>query len=91
MLASASATCADVPSQIIVWDLKQMASHKVLTYHDNNVICLAYSRDDRFLLSLGETLTIVSTWFVNMLGDAYRPLSVLHVDDLLSTGSVIEI
>ena len=53
MLATASAVCGSVSSQIIVWDLKQMICHKTLTYHDYDIICLAYSRDDRFLLSLG--------------------------------------
>lgn len=54
VLASASGPSGLSNSQICLWDLKAMTRTKTLSYHEHDVVCLAYSRDDRFLVSMGE-------------------------------------
>ena len=41
-------------SQICIWDLQEHTCKKVLGYHEFDVVCLAFSRDDRFLISVGK-------------------------------------
>ena len=53
VLASASGAFNLSVSQICVWDLEAMTCKKVLTHHQHDVVGLAYSRDDRFLISVG--------------------------------------
>ncbi|XP_013393033.1 WD repeat-containing protein 90-like [Lingula anatina] len=54
VLASASGGAGLTQSQICLWDLQQMVCHKVLSHHEQEVVCMAYSRDDRFLISVGD-------------------------------------
>lgn len=54
MLASASGPSDTVASQILLWNLPDGVCQKVLTHHEHEVVCLAYSRDDRFLVSVGD-------------------------------------
>ncbi len=55
ILASASGPFgSQSQSQICLWDMQAMACKKVLYHHDYDVVCLAYSRDDRFLISVGK-------------------------------------
>ena len=53
VLASASGPCGATVGQICVWDLQQMTCKEVLQHHKFDVVRLAYSRDDRFLISMG--------------------------------------
>jgi len=53
MLASASGPHGLSVSQICIWDLEQMVLKKTLTHHQFDIVCLAYARDDRFLISVG--------------------------------------
>ncbi|BFZ03507.1 hypothetical protein BsWGS_06545 [Bradybaena similaris] len=53
-LASASPAFEDTPCQICVWDTQTKSCKKVLLKHKFSVQCLAYSRDDRFLVSVGD-------------------------------------
>ena len=53
VLASASGTFGTSPSQICLWDMKEMTCKKVLSQHEYDIVKLSYSRDDRFLLSVG--------------------------------------
>ena len=53
VLASASGPCGANVGQICVWDLQQMTCKEVLQHHKFDVVRLAYSRDDRFLISMG--------------------------------------
>ena len=54
VLASASGAHKLSTSQVILWDLQTMSCKKVLKHHSHDIVCLAYSRDDRFLISVGE-------------------------------------
>ena len=54
VLASASGPCGANASQICIWDLQQMTCKEVLQQHKFDIVRLAYSRDDRFLLSMGK-------------------------------------
>ncbi|RMX43573.1 hypothetical protein pdam_00010827, partial [Pocillopora damicornis] len=54
MLASASGPSDTVASQILLWNLPDGVCQKVLTHHEHEIVCLAYSRDDRFLVSVGD-------------------------------------
>ena len=54
VLASASGSFGLSGSQICIWDLQQLVCKKVLSHHEFDVVCLAYSRDDKFLVSVGE-------------------------------------
>lgn len=64
-LASASGSFGISPSQICIWDLQQQVCKKVLSHHEHNVVCLDFSRDDRFLISVGDyqdcTIVVWST------------------------------
>jgi len=53
MLASASGPHGLSVSQICIWDLEQMVLKRTLTHHQFDIVCLAYARDDRFLISVG--------------------------------------
>ena len=55
VLASASASCGLSPSQLCLWDMQNKSCIKVLTHHEHDVVSLAYSRDDRFLISVGKS------------------------------------
>lgn len=64
-LASASGSFGISPSQICIWDLQQQVCRKVLSHHEHNIVCLDFSRDDRFLISVGDyqdcTIVVWST------------------------------
>ncbi|CAG5134842.1 unnamed protein product, partial [Candidula unifasciata] len=51
-LTSASPAFGDTPCQICVWDTQTKSCKRVLLQHKFSVQCLAYSRDDRFLISV---------------------------------------
>ncbi|XP_048238655.1 WD repeat-containing protein 90-like isoform X1 [Haliotis rufescens] len=54
MLVSASGSCGLSNSQLCFWDVQQQVCRKVINHHEQDVVCLAYSRDDRFLISVGD-------------------------------------
>jgi len=54
VLASASGPADAGASQICLWNIQDGICKKVLSYHEYEVVCLAYSRDDRFLVSVGD-------------------------------------
>ncbi|XP_071943850.1 WD repeat-containing protein 90-like [Antedon mediterranea] len=54
LLASASGASGLTSSQICLWDVQGAVCKKVLSYHEYDIVCLAFSRDDRFLLSVGD-------------------------------------
>ena len=54
VMASASSKCGLIRSQICLWDLSDMVCKHTLTHHEHNIVALSYSRDDRFLISLGQ-------------------------------------
>lgn len=54
MLASVSGTFEQSACQLCVWDLPQLVCKRSLTPKHCEVVSLAYSRDDRFLLSVGQ-------------------------------------
>jgi WD40 repeat protein len=54
VLASASGSHGLTTSQICLWDVQAALCTKVLSYHEHDIVCLAYSRDDRFLVSVGK-------------------------------------
>ncbi|KAL8597433.1 hypothetical protein ACOMHN_050931 [Nucella lapillus] len=55
VLASASGSFGESsPCQVCVWDLASHTCRKTFTYHHHQVVCMAYSRDDRFLLTVGD-------------------------------------
>nr|XP_006813552.1 PREDICTED: WD repeat-containing protein 90-like [Saccoglossus kowalevskii] len=54
VLASASGAQGLTSSQICLWDVQAGLCKKVLSYHEYDVVCLAFSRDDRFLISVGD-------------------------------------
>ena len=58
MLASASGSFGISSSQICLWSLEDMYCAKVLVHHEFDVVCMAYSRDDRFLVSVGGSLLL---------------------------------
>ncbi|XP_033117799.1 WD repeat-containing protein 90-like isoform X4 [Anneissia japonica] len=53
-LASASGASGLTSSQICLWEVQGAVCKKVLSYHDHDIVCLAFSRDDRFLISVGD-------------------------------------
>ncbi|KAL3876292.1 hypothetical protein ACJMK2_034157, partial [Sinanodonta woodiana] len=65
VLASASGSFGMTGSQICIWDIHQLVCRKVLNHHEYDVVCLTYSRDDRFLISVGDfrdpTIVVWST------------------------------
>uniref|UniRef100_A0A672FSF8 WD repeat domain 90 n=1 Tax=Salarias fasciatus TaxID=181472 RepID=A0A672FSF8_SALFA len=52
-LASAAGGSNGNKSLICIWDVQNGTSRKTISYHRGAVQCLAFSRDDRFLLSVG--------------------------------------
>ncbi|XP_053384270.1 WD repeat-containing protein 90-like isoform X2 [Mercenaria mercenaria] len=64
-LASASGSFEMSGSQICIWDLQSLVCKKVLSHHEFDIVCLAFSRDDKFLVSVGDyrdcTIVIWST------------------------------
>ncbi|XP_077979468.1 WD repeat-containing protein 90-like [Glandiceps talaboti] len=54
VVASASGGHGLTASQICLWDVQAGICKKVLSYHEYDVVCLAFSRDDRFLVSVGD-------------------------------------
>ena len=48
----ASATVSG--GEILIWDLASLACRGQLRFHDDTISNLAYSRDDRFLASVGR-------------------------------------
>ena len=63
MLASASGPHGLSVSQICIWDLEHMVLKRTLTHHQFDIVCLAYARDDRFLISVGMFSMLVNeTW-----------------------------
>ncbi|KAK2180206.1 hypothetical protein NP493_453g01010 [Ridgeia piscesae] len=71
MLASASGSFGISSSQICLWCLEDMYCAKVLVHHEFDVVCMAYSRDDRFLVSVGDyrdcTIAVWSTHTYDLL------------------------
>ncbi|KAF6029854.1 WDR90 [Bugula neritina] len=55
-MVSASGSSADssTGSQICFWDLSSMTCRKVITEHEGSIVSMAYSRDDRFLVTVGD-------------------------------------
>ncbi|XP_029954629.1 WD repeat-containing protein 90 [Salarias fasciatus] len=53
-LASAAGGSNGNKSLICIWDVQNGTSRKTISYHRGAVQCLAFSRDDRFLLSVGD-------------------------------------
>ncbi|XP_072312187.1 WD repeat-containing protein 90 [Eucyclogobius newberryi] len=43
-----------IQSQICIWDVQSGACRKSISHHKGAVQCLAFSRDDRFFLSVGD-------------------------------------
>ncbi|XP_022092508.1 WD repeat-containing protein 90-like isoform X1 [Acanthaster planci] len=86
VLASASGANGLAASQICLWDVQGALCKKVLSYHEHDVICLAYSRDDRFLVSVGDyrdcTLVVWSTHDYSLLAASKtaRPIHALAWD-----------
>ncbi|ESO96709.1 hypothetical protein LOTGIDRAFT_147184, partial [Lottia gigantea] len=55
VIASASGGYEGVsPSQICIWDIKDGICKKTLSHHEYDIVCMTYSRDDRFLVSVGD-------------------------------------
>ncbi|XP_068672849.1 WD repeat-containing protein 90-like isoform X2 [Montipora foliosa] len=54
ILASASGPSDNGGSQICLWNIQSGICKKVLHHHENEIVCLAYARDDRFLVSVGD-------------------------------------
>ena len=54
VLASASGSFGLSASQICLWDLQTRTCKKVMTHHEHDIVALAFSRDDRFLVSIGK-------------------------------------
>jgi len=58
ILASASSCCGPVKSEIRLWDLTERVCKRTLSYHEHDIVALSYSRDDRFLISMGKYVYI---------------------------------
>ncbi|XP_070810969.1 WD repeat-containing protein 90 [Pituophis catenifer annectens] len=55
VLASASAQGGgDLRCQICIWNVQNRTCEKILFHHENQVQAMAYSQDDRFLVTLGD-------------------------------------
>lgn len=54
MLASASRGFPGNKSEILVWDLVNMNCLGSLNFHENNITSLAFSADNRYLVSVGD-------------------------------------
>ena len=57
-LASACGGHDNHKGEIKIWKIKSCKCRKTLLFHAHQIICLAHSRDDRFLISLGEVMTV---------------------------------
>ena len=55
-LASASGAYELSQPQICIWDLQTLTCKKMLTHHNYDIVSLAYSRDDRYLISVGMSM-----------------------------------
>ncbi|XP_074646351.1 WD repeat-containing protein 90-like [Tubulanus polymorphus] len=53
-MASACGPQSDTPSAIFLWDLISMECTAVLSHHKTDIVCMDYSRDDRFLISVSD-------------------------------------
>ncbi|KAL7979088.1 hypothetical protein Chor_015112 [Crotalus horridus] len=64
VLASASGQDGgDLRCQICIWNVQNRTCEKVLFHHDNQVQAMAYSQDDRFLVTLGDYVDrVVALW-----------------------------
>lgn len=51
ILASASASNGLVQSKICLWDTSTLTCRASLKHHDHDIVDLAYSRDDRYLVT----------------------------------------
>ena len=51
---SGGAVTAPVQSHVMLWSLQQMTCKKLLRHDCRQITCLAFSRDDRFLVALSE-------------------------------------
>ncbi|XP_071478368.1 WD repeat-containing protein 90-like [Diadema antillarum] len=54
VLASASGSSGLASSQICLWDLQGGICLKTLSYHEHGIVAMEFSRDDRFLVSVGD-------------------------------------
>ncbi|XP_074519833.1 WD repeat-containing protein 90 [Halichoeres trimaculatus] len=54
MMASGSGDSDGTRSLICIWDIQNGTCHKTISYHRGAVQSLAFSRDDHFLLSVGD-------------------------------------
>lgn len=54
ILACAACENGLVNSEIGLWDVKAGECRALLKHHEHNVVAMAYSRDDRFLISIGD-------------------------------------
>jgi len=55
-LASACGGWDNYKGEIKIWQMKSCRCRKTLLFHASQITCLSYSRDDRFIISLGELL-----------------------------------
>uniref|UniRef100_A0A670YA84 WD repeat-containing protein 90 n=1 Tax=Pseudonaja textilis TaxID=8673 RepID=A0A670YA84_PSETE len=64
VLASASAQGGgDQRCQMCVWNVQNGTCEKILFHHENQVQAMAYSQDDRFLVTLGDYVDrVVALW-----------------------------
>lgn len=54
VLACASCENGMIPSEIGLWDVDSGQCRAVLKHHEHDVVAMEYSRDDRFLVSIGD-------------------------------------
>ncbi|XP_046861047.1 WD repeat-containing protein 90-like [Xenia sp. Carnegie-2017] len=75
VLASASGSSKTVASCICIWDIASGDYKKMLTYHSYEIVGLHFSRDDRFLISVGDyrecSVVIWGTKDYNVLTSSY--------------------
>ncbi|EDO36826.1 predicted protein, partial [Nematostella vectensis] len=81
VLASASGSSeTSESSQIYIWDIQEETCTKVLSYHPHEVVCLAYSRDDRMLISVGDfrdcSVVVWNTQTYDVITSSYARLPV---------------
>lgn len=65
MLASASRGFPDNKSEILLWDLANMNCLGSLNFHENNITSLAFSADNRYLVSVGKMMHLLYLCYVN--------------------------
>ena len=56
--AASSSHLSNVISQLIVWDVHTCTCKKLLRHRCHQITCLAFSRDDRFLVAISEQSTL---------------------------------